>query len=240
MTDSGPKILPIPVVTHQAVNGSSWAPYEQFSLGFAYAGDTLSAVSTHALASACTQNLACNKPGIPPPSVECIAELFRKVGEHYLTDTSTRLGGEDCSFAAHVFGFCRTTNRYRAFVIYPESQAGQFSMKAGELDLTEGMVYPFGSGKETLIAIDQELIRAGKTSGMIPALREMLRRDTTPSVGGYFQCGIGSRSGFDLCPILNIGGPQDRHVTFLGFSVSEVGDLEGHNIGYHAFSPDVG
>jgi hypothetical protein len=61
-TDSGPKILPIPVVTYQSeTDPPNWTPYNQFNLGFANAGSILSAVSTHALASACTQNLACNK-----------------------------------------------------------------------------------------------------------------------------------------------------------------------------------
>jgi hypothetical protein len=124
-------------------------------------------------------------------------------------------------------------------MIFPELVAGQPSMKLGELNLIDGMAYPFGSGGDELIEIDQELARAGKTSGMILALREMLRRDATPYVGGYFQCGVASRSGFSLLPILNIGGPQDRHVTFLGFSVSDLGELEGHNVGYRAFSPDV-
>jgi hypothetical protein len=124
-------------------------------------------------------------------------------------------------------------------MIFPEAVGGQPSMKTGELNLAEGVVYPFGSGRERLVQIDQELAKEGKTPGMIPALREMLRRDTVPSVGGYFQCGIASRTGFSLCPILNIGGPQDRHVTFLGFSVSDAGDLGGYNIGYRAFSADV-
>ena len=90
-----------------------------------------------------------------------------------------------------------------------------------------------------LIEINEELKRAGKTSGAAAALREMLRRDTTPDVGGYFQFGMASRLGFNLCPILNMGGPQDRHLTFLGFSVSDVGELDGYNFGYRVFAPDV-
>jgi hypothetical protein len=243
-TDGGPKILPIPITTHLNVSGSGWAPHQQFSLGFAYAGSTLSAVSTHALASACTQSLACSKPDIGPPSVKSVAELFRKVGQHYVRDISSHMVGSQVKlteyfFRAHIFGFCRASNRYRAFSILPELLP-EVSMTLEELDLADGMkIYPLGSGAQALIQIIETSMRARTYEGPIPALREMLRQETMPDVGGYFQCGTADRSGFSLRPILNTNAPQDRHVTFLGFSVNDIGELDGHSIGYIAIAPDL-
>ena len=250
-TDSGPKILPIPILTHESVDGGPpWKPCEQFTLGFAYAGSTLSAVSTHALGSACTQTLARNKPDTPPPTVRGVADLFRKVAEHYIRDISSRMVGSQVDltlylFYAHIFGFCRVSKQYKLFLLQPELSTNSFSMKLMELDLQmsspgDGVqVYPLGSGAEKIVGIMEELTKAGKVTGPVPALYEMLKRNTAPDVGGYFQCGVANRSGFTLRPIINIGGSLDRHVTFLGFSISEAGDLDDHHIGYAAFRPDL-
>ncbi len=243
-TDSGPKMLPIPVATFRQVAGANWFPHEQFTIGFAFAGSTLAALSAHALVSACTQNLARNRENVKSPSVRGIAEMVRRVGEHYVRDISSRMVGTQSdptvyAFQAHVFGHCRAEHRYVGFLIYPEFSPAAFSMKCHELRLEAGHVWPMGTGAEKLIEIMTELDRASLPSGVIIALREMLKRDATPGVGGYFQCGIARPDGFRLYPILNFGGALDRHVTFLGFSTSSLGEFEGHHIGFQMFSPDM-
>jgi hypothetical protein len=82
VTDSGPKLLPIPI-SRYVQKGKSWALHERFDLGFAYSGSTLSAISTHALASASMQNLKLDKANAPRPPIENFAELFRRMGENY-------------------------------------------------------------------------------------------------------------------------------------------------------------
>jgi hypothetical protein len=242
-TDSGPKILQIPVVTHVYEN-NRWKRRGHLSFGFAYAGNTLSAISTHALGSACTQNFACPKPDMPPPSIESVAKLFRKVGEHCVRDISSHMVGSQVDptkffFEAHIFGFCEATNRYTGFMIRPELSCGNFSMEVAELNLAPGYIHMLGTGKQLLIDTIEDLTRNGKTSGPLPAMREMLRRDLRPDVGGSFQCGAANQSGFVLRPILNLSGPQDRHVTFLGFSANDAGDFDGHTIGFHAIAPEL-
>jgi hypothetical protein len=242
-TDSGPKILRVPVVTYLQRDGRDWSPYDEFGLGFAYAGNTLTAVSTYALASACTQTLVKGSEDFGPPSVRAIAELFRTIAEHYMREISARLVGSSVPtqtylFQAHIFGYCRSSASYRAFVIFPDLKQNELKIHLQELHLLPGRFYPLGSGVEKFVEIASELDRNGK-GGVVPSLREMLRRQSRPDVGGYFQLGTTDRSGFQLLPVLNIGGEWDRHVTFLGVSVTDIGPVDGHNIGYQAFSPDV-
>jgi hypothetical protein len=248
ITDNGPKILPIPVNVHLDVHPGTNAPryiqHQQFTLGFAYAGNTLSAIGTYAHVSACTLNLACDRQSIAPPSVSGVAELFRNVGEHYIRDISSRMIGtqdnpDKYAFEAHILGFCRASNRYRAFVIFPQFLPENFSMKIAELNLIEGKFFTLGIGGEALNAINQSFVQSGKPDGVIISLREMLKKDSTPNVGGYFQIGIANPSGFNLCPILNTNSPAPGIATasFLGINIPS--PIDNYHIGYRAFDPNI-
>jgi hypothetical protein len=111
-------------------------------------------------------------------------------------------------------------------------------MKLSESDLVEDRFYAMGSGAEALNKICQELVQAGKTSGVIPAFHELLKRNNIPSVGGGFQCGIATKTGFHIRPIINVTA-KPAEITFLGFSVSDFSDISGHSIGFEAVSMDA-
>ena len=244
-SDNAPKILPIRVVTHRQVGASRWATDETSQLGFAYAGSTLTAISSYALGNACCQSLA--KAAVAPafPAISDIAEIFRKAGEHYIRDVSSRLIGTQVPsdayfFAAHVFGWCRKENKFKLSLLLPTLDNGKFSMQRHDLDLIPGRIYPIGSGAEDLLKISAELDATGK-GGTIYALREMLKRNPKRDVGGYFQCGLATGDGnFHLMPILNLdGGPLDHQLTLLGVKLDDLVKMDGYGPAFAAFSPDI-
>jgi len=100
--------------------------------------------------------------------------------------------------------------------------------------------HPMGSGADAFVELSRELDKTHKNAGVVVILREMLKREQVPTVGGHFQIGVAHRGGFHLRPILNLGeGPLNRTVTFLGWNVDSIGPLDGYRIGYQAISPDV-
>lgn len=243
-TDSGPKILPVPVVCYTTPKGTPYYKRKHTcSFGFAYAGSTLSAISTHALVTACTQNLAANDDISSPPRLETIAELFRTVGEHYIIDISSRATGSTnftaYFFEAFIFGFCPVKMAYQGFAIAPNINGQKFRMIKAEMRIVPNFFHPMGSGANTFVDLSRELDKTHKNPGVIVTLREMLKRELVHTVGGHFQIGIANKAGFKLMPILNLcEGPLNRTVTFLGWNVDSHGLMDGYRIGYQTISPD--
>lgn len=242
-TDSGPKVLPVPIVCHKAQGGPKYARSHTHSYGFAFAGSTLSAVSTHALVTACTQNLATAEDLRTPPSLERVAELFRTVGEHCISDMSARATGatnpEAFFFEAFIYGFCPVTNAYGAFGIAPNIQGPTLRVLKASMRIAPGIFHPMGSGADAFVELNNEINKTHKNPGVVVTLREMLKRQAVPTVGGHFQIGVAHRAGFSLRPILNTQGELNRTVTFLGWNVDSIGSLDGYRIGYEAFTPDL-
>lgn len=243
-TDSGPKILHIPIKCFETSAPMQFTQTHNYGFGFAFAGSTLAAISTHALATACTQNLLSNEPNARPVRLQVVAELFRKVGEHFIKDISSRLTGAinptQYFFDCFIFGYCPVARSYQGFAIVPNTTGPDFRMVLGNLMLRSGGFHLIGSGEQKFLEIMEEITRTHENPGVVVALREMLRRETQADVGGHFQIGVAHKQGVDLRPILNLGtGPMNRTLTFLGWNVDSLGQLDGYRIGYQAFSPDV-
>lgn len=246
MTDRGPKILPVPVACWKIHGPEAYALAHSWSFGFAFAGSTLAALSTHALATACTQNLtpANGDTASGPPCLASIAELFRVAGEDFIRDISSRATGSANPNAYHfegfIFGFCPATNKYQAFRLAPNTQGSEFRMLKSEMLIQSHVFHPIGIGSNRFVELVHELDCTGKPSGVIPAFREMLKRELVTGVGGHFQIGVAHKNGFRLVPILNLApGPLNRTATFLGWNVDTVGPIDGYRVGYQAFSPDI-
>ena len=56
-TDSGAKILPVPVAAYSLCGNERFTKSVDHAFGVAFAGSTLAAINTHALATACSQSL---------------------------------------------------------------------------------------------------------------------------------------------------------------------------------------
>jgi hypothetical protein len=202
-------------------------PVYQTTIGYAYAGATLPALATHALANTLCQNLlgpaGANLPG-----------FIREIGE---------LSGLGSLFSAIVFGFCPQANRFRAFRIIPELDGGVLSTKISEHDL-------YGSDTLLVIGNRPELLRErvcierpklyADPQGISPqmqtlreidlpkrALQSLIDEGADENIGGAIQAAWLTRAGFQ--PVFH----RDQKLGFavLGFNISEF------NVGPYAFAP---
>ncbi|WP_211482711.1 hypothetical protein [Duganella sp. CF458] len=202
----------------------------------------MAAISTHALATACTQNLAATRGAEKPISVEGVAKLFQVIGNHYIVDMSSRLGATDSQstyfFEGMIFGFCPIANRYKAFSIAPSLESGTFQMQFAEIPIVPDLCYAIGSGTAGFLKLNEELSKSHPDPGVMTTLAEMVRREVQPDVGGHLQIGICTRTGFSAHPFINLGdGPGKRFLSFLGWDVSSATEaLDGFRIGYRAVS----
>ena len=244
LTDSGAKVLPVPVVCRHQESGPNYAVHAHFTLGFAFAGSSLTALNTHAIASACTQNLAATLGYVKPPSIEAIASLFRCVAEHTIKDAAGRLSNGELAgpkyfFEAMIFGYCRVTKAFKAFALAPNTTSGAFQMVKAEMILADHYYHPMGSAADAFVQLDRELSASGGETGVMITLAELLKRQDRADVGGHFQIGIADRKGFELRPILNtLPGPLNRTITFLGMNTTAIEKVDGYSVGYYAIAPN--
>lgn len=245
LTDNGAKILPIPVACRHQELGARYVMHSHFTLGFAFAGSSLTALNTHAIGSACTQNLASARGVLKPPSVESIAALFKSVAEHTVRDAAARLPSVETAalryfFEAMIFGYCRVTKAFKAFAIAPNKTDGSFGMVQAELILADHNYHPMGSAAQDFVHLSGELETKGGDTGVMITLAEMLKREERTDIGGHFQIGIADKKGFELRPVLNtLPGPLNRRITFLGMDATALGKIEGYSVGYAAVAPNM-
>ena len=234
LLDAAPKILPVPIVCHKHVEGSKFEVVNRYSLGFAFAGSTLAAVSSHALVAACTQNLLAESDDAYPVTVESVAELARSIGEKTVRDMSSRQN-RHVLFDAIVFGFCPVSNAYRAFAIEPNMTDGALRMVMGELLIGPNRFHLLGSGENAFLELNAKLAATHPEPGVLTTLVALIGGGDQQDVGGHVQIGVASVDGFRLLPVIGVGdGPENRSVSFLGWELTKGVRVGGCRIGYQS------
>jgi hypothetical protein len=251
LSEHGPKLLPIGLVCRQpGPSGFFDRPAYSTTFGYAYAGATLPALATHALANTLCQNLA-GPSGAEPPTLDEVAGGIREIAERYMREMGA-LSGASALFSAIVFGFCVRLNRFRAFHIAPVLNAASFRADLNEHDL-------YGSDTLLVIGNRPELLRDRVRRDRpnlyatpespnpqyntmreidLPtrALRALITEGADETIGGALQTAIVSRAGFQpVAHVVPISPPLDsgRNValTVLGFDM-----FEFDHIGSYHFS----
>ena len=84
LTEHGPKLLPVTLLCKQP-GPTNFFDRIAFAatFGFAYAGATLPALATHALASTLFQNLI-GVPGTPPPGLDAVSGGVAEIAQRYM------------------------------------------------------------------------------------------------------------------------------------------------------------
>lgn len=244
LTDSGPKIYRIPVYCTFNNGGKIERAYAT-SFGFVFAGYLLSALSTHAFASTCTENLYSETKRSGPPSLVSVAELYRKVGERYVKEICSRLPYDfdfrTVVFQGIIFGFCPRQKRYAMYQLEPLFSGGTFSFARGEAQLEAGRFFPIGSGTQSFVEMNEEMHRQNPTkTGVMITFERYLQRQPRKDVGGHFQIGVCDRQGFGFMPVLTPLSGEDRKasITHLGVELADFGDVDGYSTNSHAVGPD--
>lgn len=234
LLDAAPKILPVPILCHRQIEGPKFEVVHRHSLGFAFAGSTLAAVSSHALVAACTQNLLAESEDAYPVTVEAVAELVRSIGEATVRDMSSRQN-RDVVFEALVFGYCPTSKACRGFAVVPNKADGTLRMVTGELLVGPGRFHLRGSGENAFLELHAKLAATHPDPGVLTTLAALVQDGVQRDVGGHVQIGVASFDGFRLLPVIEPGdGPGRRSVSFLGWDLADGVRVGGCRIGFHA------
>lgn len=248
LTDHGPKLFQIPVacrkINSTAANrrvGEITRLYRT-NYGFAYSGSTLAALGTHALASACAQNLSATRK-IDPPSVEDIANLYRKLGEIQIREMCARTVPSEWHhrfFKAYIFGHCLRSKKPEIFAVHSVLTFNKFEMVVERIVAVPGMYYPMGSGTEKFVEAYRKDSAMEPSTGVFQTLQRMVKADIDPTVGGHTQVAVFTPVGVELRPLLILGDkPYSGHTTFLGVAADLLGGVGGFQIGYNAIGPDL-
>lgn len=243
-TEHGPKLLPIMIACRQPGPDGEFSTINyRANVGYAYAGATLPALATHALANILFQKLV-GAPEAPPPSIEHLASAVAGIAYRYMLEVG-QLSGPYALFSAIIFGFCPRAGRFRAFRLNPTLEQQALQVVVHEHDLyAEDTLIVIGSNPDLLrdrVRRDRPGYFSEETQNQrfadlreidLPkrSLEALIREGADDSVGGAVQSGWLTRHGFEvvsnMIPIVPpLANGRNAALTVLGF------DLFGFNVG---------
>ncbi|MDB5470046.1 MAG: hypothetical protein JWR84_1606 [Caulobacter sp.] len=221
LTDHGPKLFQIPISVRSLTKKLSSA---RALYGFAYAGSSLAAISTHAVALSCLGSLSA-KGTARAPSVWDVAGLYQRLLQRFCREIAT---GADF----YVFGFCARSNRYRIIRGFSNVEAGLgLTVSLLEMDLERGRFWAMGSGDQRFAKFVEE--RRGSVGDKIQAF---VATEVDPSVGGYVQSACCDRFGVSLPLVAVPTGPKTMGTSFVGIDTTEIGAVGDLDVGRVAIS----
>jgi hypothetical protein len=188
--DHGPKILPLTMVCrHPDTNGFFEKEAFRAEFGFAFAGSTLTALSSHALANILCGHLG----GLPalPPSLDEIAATVRTISHEYMKEIGV-IGGEKSVFQAILFGHCPRTHEHLAFEFQPTFAQGGFQLVMTKHLLDESTVVIIGTNpgilRERIESIRQQAEHPiTYADAPMRALKGLISEGIMQGVGGSVQ-----------------------------------------------------
>lgn len=218
-TDSGPKVLGLSIVVSHG--HPKPLPPVTGTYGFAFAGSTLAAMSTFAMVSTCLQSLV--TPCVPRlPSVESVADLFRRLGERYAREIAA-------PFECFIAGPAVDGGEPYAFSIRPILHEGLLTMCISELDRNRRGFWALGSGAEPYMAF----AHAHKPwASVIGSVQAFIVAQVDPKVGGSLQAGRCDQDGFSPHMMLEMdAGTRAVKGSFLGIDENDLGLVDGLDLG---------
>lgn len=241
LTEHGPKLLPLPISCKQpGATGHFDQEVVRTTFGFGYCGSTLSALSTHALASTLCSNLIA-APGALPPTLSEIASAVAAISLQYIRDVG-QLAPENAAFGAIIFGHCVRENRLRAVELRPVRESNQVGIQTIEHDLNaEGNVVIIGTSVERLRERIRRLRDQAEHQVIIDdaptrALQGVIADGSDNLVGGSIQQAWAAPMGFtsvaNMVPLMPqpAEGPNVAF-TVLGFDVYTAFNVGAYHVG---------
>jgi hypothetical protein len=252
LTEHGPKLLPVNMVCKQpGVSGFFDRIAYRTSFGFAYAGASLSALSTHAFANTLCQNLA-GPDRAAPAGLDELATAIKEIARRYMQEIG-ELSGPHALFSALIFGFCIRSNRFRAFRLTPMITSGRpVLVEVSEHDLYEPeTLLVIGSQPDLLLdrvrrdrpnlyadsnaSISQKMKELREIDLPRRALMAIIEEGADESIGGATQEAWVTRAGFEpvsrMVPIAPLPNGRNATLMALGFDMYDM-----DNVGPYFFS----
>jgi hypothetical protein len=230
LTDSAPKILPIDVACARA-DGPPSQPVYRMQLGFAYAGSSLPAPSTHGFVSACLLNLLWSGPAPKPPDLQSIHEWITRVAVSYIRDIGA-------PFEFLLFGFCPIAARFRVFYFSARPDSDSLNVETSEKQLVDAPeTIAIDSGAAAFKRRFDEWVRTGHYTGALrlpsAVIAQLIRERSNLDIGGDVQIAYADKAGLKRLqhvePI-SLTSPFLR-MTFLSQDVQSFGNIASFFVG---------
>lgn len=233
LSETGGKILIVPV-TYTASDDIAKAKAEHYSVGIAFAGSTLLAQNTQAIASTCCQIIH-SKDGAPPP-MRLIAEVYARVAEFVIKDFNSRWIGEPQLFQALLFGWSPPDDGFKVFALSPIVGDAKFEIRIIEYPARRGDVYAIGSGMAEFEKASARKNALGHNRPPQELFMEVFEKGAEPTVGGHPQFARVTQGGAEVVPILMQDPENPDFVTLRvnGFNVHSLADPNGFQFGLKA------
>ncbi|ADH87937.1 hypothetical protein Snov_0604 [Ancylobacter novellus DSM 506] len=184
------------------------------TLGFAFAGNTFSALQTYSALNAALQHMI-GLPDLPLPSMADVAMLAQRLGTRYFVETLR-------PFEMAVFGCCPASNTLQVFHLEWDASRLMFDLRSLP-ETTSASPLLLGSHKPEIAEAIAELdAKAEHALRRTPSrvLASIIREGRFPDVGGTLQIGTTRGREFGLMSYMQPSGngPQCAMV-FLGLDV---------------------
>jgi hypothetical protein len=199
LTDQAAKILPLTLrLLNPADAGPGWKEGTQATIGFAYAGNTMSALLTHAALSVFLAHIGGNGASLPP--MRKVSDLCAHVSQRYVKDIGVAAARPAAEYV--IYGRCPASGEFAAFHVQAGRDGGMFEHKVVEVDIVNGEAAILGDSQDALRRRIVELcaLKSLCFGGVEPriAIEERIRTADHESVGGTLQFGIDDREGFQI------------------------------------------
>lgn len=216
LTDVGGKLFVVPVKCKYLESGK-WIDGVSYTLGFAFAGSTLLANNTQALASTLTQIFTSKDFDIP--SALTVARLYAKCAEHAISDMNWR-SSDHKFFESIIFGYCPIEREFICYKIEPNLSDSSFSMVVRKLHGNGLFVTAFGTGaKDFLDIIRRETTPDGCCPDPLAVFRYIVENEVNSSVGGNIQLAEATEDGVSILPVLK--AEESILLTLNGLEITE-------------------
>jgi len=204
LTEAGGKLFTIPVKCKYLVEEGKWGNDFSYTLGFAFAGSTLLANNTHALASTLTQQLTSKETG-DVPSAKTVANIYCFVAEYVIKDRNMRehTAGR-LYFEALIFGYCPVEKTFVCHCIKHEITDNSFSMKVESWHEKGPFMGTIGdsSARANFITKVYRKNAAGNHPDPLHTFRDVIEDENISTVGGAVQVAISEKDGTSIYPLL--------------------------------------
>ena len=204
-TDNGAKLFSLPVSCRRVPSSPTEEepPFFSTTYGFAFAGDILPALMTHATASTMLQDLMATDNNLPP-SLSDIVNLVRNLTERFSRDILNSSNGTVGHFESAVFGYCPRQEQFEVYCLKTKIEDASFDVEVTKYTSEDCSEIPvaLGTGSERVQQLTKRFREEGephRRKGRLPkhAVELMIEEDSG-DIGGDLSSGIAGPLGFRL------------------------------------------
>lgn len=240
LMDSAAKVFSVPIIISFIDEQSSQIKSkEAYSLGFAFAGNTLVATNVHSASATCTQMLS-SFVKCEAPSARAIAELYAKIATQVVRELTFISPKQDWSFMGFLFGFCPQTGKPTFYQIQRDIVPKQITFEVIERKIEIGAAFAFGSGADEFVKMDRVLKSENKSVAVFDVFERTLLSQQERTVSDLPQMVICSASELKFATFLapQRDNPNSEIVSqFLnGIDLSAVGKVGNFGIAHEVRS----